>query len=310
MATETLLRDLEPTVESLLERHLTTAKEWFPHELVPYSRGRDAVPGHQWTEDDADLGGITIDDGVRSALIVNLLTEDNLPYYFRSIETMFGSDGAWGTWARRWTAEEGRHSMVIYGYLMCTRAVDPVALERGRMAQVSGGLTPDPDTTVESFVYLTLQELATRIAHRNTGKLVGDPVGYGVMMRVAADENLHHLFYRDLTTAAIGVAPNRMLPAIEKQVLGFAMPGLGIPGFSGHAAAIARAGVYDLAIHHDQILVPMLLRHWQIDQMTGLDAEAEQARDRLMVRLAKSERVARRVSERREAANAAEPVSV
>ena len=101
-----------------------------------------------------------------------------------------------------------------------------------------------------------------------------------------------------------------MLPAIEKQVVGFAMPGLGIPGFSGHAAAIARAGVYDLAIHHDQILVPMLLRHWQIDQMTGLDAEAEQARDRLMVRLAKSERVARRVSERREAANAAEPVSV
>ena len=310
MATETLLRDLEPTVESLLERHLTTAKEWFPHELVPYSRGRDAVPGHQWSEDDADLGGITIDDGVRSSLIVNLLTEDNLPYYFRSIETMFGSDGAWGTWARRWTAEEGRHSMVIYGYLMCTRAVDPVALERGRMAQVSGGLTPDPDTTVESFVYLTLQELATRIAHRNTGKLVGDPVGYSVMMRVAADENLHHLFYRDLTTAAIGIAPNRMLPAIEKQVLGFAMPGLGIPGFSGHAAAIARAGVYDLAIHHDQILVPMLLRHWQIDQMTGLDAEAEQARDRLMVRLAKSERVARRVSERREAANAAEPVSV
>jgi acyl-[acyl-carrier-protein] desaturase len=200
--------------------------------------------------------------------------------------------------------------MVIYGYLMCTRAVDPVALERGRMAQVSGGLTPDPDTTVESFVYLTLQELATRIAHRNTGKLVGDPVGYGVMMRVAADENLHHLFYRDLTTAAIGIAPNRMLPAIEKQVVGFAMPGLGIPGFSGHAAAIARAGVYDLAIHHDQILVPMLLRHWQIDQMTGLDAEAEQARDRLMVRLAKSERVARRVSARREAANAAEPVSV
>ena len=55
MATETLLRDLEPTVESLLERHLNTAKEWFPHELVPYSRGRDAVPGHQWTEDDADL---------------------------------------------------------------------------------------------------------------------------------------------------------------------------------------------------------------------------------------------------------------
>ena len=29
--------------------------------------------------------------------------------------------------------------MAIYGYLMVTRAVDPVALERARMAQVSGG---------------------------------------------------------------------------------------------------------------------------------------------------------------------------
>ena len=84
MATETLLRDLEPTVESLLERHLTTAKEWFPHELVPYEPGPRRRPRPPWTEDDADLGGVT--DRRRraqSSLIVNLLTEDNLPYYFR-----------------------------------------------------------------------------------------------------------------------------------------------------------------------------------------------------------------------------------
>ena len=211
-------------------------------------------------------GGVTISDAVRSSLIVNLLTEDNLPYYFRSIERMFGADGAWGTWARRWTAEEGRHSMAIYGYLMTTRAVDPVDLERGRMAQVSGGKTPDPESTVDGFIYLTLQELATRIAHRNTGKLIGDPVGYAVMTRVAADENFHHLFYRDLATAAIAASPSTMMGAIERQVVGFSMPGLGIPGFAAHASAIAKAGVYDLAIHHEQILVPILLRHWQIDK--------------------------------------------
>jgi acyl-[acyl-carrier protein] desaturase len=294
-----LLHELEPTVEALLERHLVSSKEWFPHELVPYSRGRDAVPGAAWTEADADLGGATIGDAVRSSLIVNLLTEDNLPYYFRSIERMFGADGAWGTWARRWTAEEGRHSMVIYGYLMTTRAVDPVDLERGRMAQVSGGKTPDPESTSDGFIYLTLQELATRIAHRNTGKLIGDPVGYAVMTRVASDENLHHLFYRDLAAAAIPASPSTMMQAIERQVVGFAMPGLGIPGFAGHAAAIAKAGVYDLAIHHEQILVPILIRHWQIDRIEGLDADGEQARQRVMARLAKSERVAKRLAERR-----------
>ena len=136
---DALLRDLTSDVERLLERHLTTTKEWFPHEYVPYGRGKDPVPGEQWTEADADLGGATIDDAVRSSLLVNLLTEDNLPYYFRSVERMFGKDGAWGTWVRRWTAEEGRHSMAIYGYLMVTRAIDPVHLERCRMAQVSGG---------------------------------------------------------------------------------------------------------------------------------------------------------------------------
>ena len=295
-----LLRELEPTVERLFQRHLDTTKEWFPHEHVPYGRGRDYVAGVAWTEQDADLGGSMIDDAARSSLVVNLLTEDNLPYYFRTIERTFGDDGPWGAWSKRWTAEEGRHSMVIYGYLMSTRAVDPVALERARMVQVSQGLVPEPDSAAESLVYVALQELATRIAHRNTGRVLGDRVGYDVMMRVAADENLHHLFYRDLTTAAIEMDPSKMVRAIERQVVDFEMPGAGIPGFAQHAAAIARAGIYDLTIHHDQILVPLVLRHWGVEQLTGLDADAEQARERLMARLAKSERVARRMAERRQ----------
>ena len=294
-----ILHELEGTVEQLFARHLDSTKEWFPHEHIPYSRGRDATPDEQWSEFEADLGGVQIDDAVRSSLIVNLLTEDNLPYYFRTIERVFGPDGAWGAWARRWTAEEGRHSMAIYGYLMVTRAVDPRALERARMAQVSGGLIPEPVSAADGFVYVALQELATRIAHRNTGRLVGDPAGYDVMMRVAADENLHYLFYRDLAQAAIELDPNTMVPAIERQVLGFEMPGGGIPGFASHAAAIAKAGVYDLVIHHEQILVPVILRHWKIDQLGDLDAEAEQSRDRLMARIEKSGRVARRIAERR-----------
>jgi acyl-[acyl-carrier-protein] desaturase len=297
-----ILNELEPTVTGLVERHLATTKEWFPHEYVPYSRGRDHQPGHEWTPQDADLGGVEIDEAVRSALLVNLLTEDNLPYYFRSVERMFGPDGAWGTWVRRWTAEEGRHSMVIYGYLMATRAIDPKALERARMAQVSGGVTPDPPTTQDGFVYLALQELATRISHRATGRMLGDPVGYEVMMRVAGDENLHQLFYRDLATAAIAVDPNGMMGAIERQVSGFQMPGTGIPDFAHHAALIARAGIYDLAVHHDQILVPVVVRQFDVEHVTGLDAEGEAARERLMKRLEKSGRVARRVSEKREAA--------
>ena len=300
LAAADLLRDLEPVVEGLLERHLATSKEWFPHEHVPYSRGRDAVIGEQWNESDADLAGATIDEAVRSALLVNLLTEDNLPYYFRTIERVFGPDGAWGTWVRRWTAEEGRHAMAIYSYLMVTRAIDPQHLERCRMAQVSGGLIPEPPNFHETLVYLSLQELATRISHRATGKMLGDPAGYEVMMRVAGDENLHQLFYRDLAAAAIERDPDGMMLAIEQQVAGFTMPGIGIPGFADHAKRIAAAGIYDLAVHHEQILVPVVLHHWGIESLEGLDADAEQARERLMSRLEKSGRVARRVAERKD----------
>jgi len=296
-----LLNELTPVAESLLERHLATSKEWFPHDYVPYSRGRDHVRGHQWTPDDADLDGHEITPEVRSALLVNLLTEDNLPYYFRTVEQMFGKDGAWGTWVRRWTAEEGRHSMAIYGYLMTTRAIDPVELERSRMAQVSGGQTPNPPLH-EGFIYLALQELATRISHRNTGALLGDPAGYEVMKRVGSDENLHQLFYRDLAAAAIEADPNTMMIAMEKQVRNFAMPGTGIPDFDRHAALIAKAGIYDLQVHHEQILVPVVLRQWDAANIGGLTGDGAIAQEKLMKRLATSERVAKRFADKREAA--------
>ena len=50
-----LIAELEPTVEVLLERHLAGAKEWFPHEYVPWSRGRDFVEGEAWDPQAVDL---------------------------------------------------------------------------------------------------------------------------------------------------------------------------------------------------------------------------------------------------------------
>lgn len=300
-----IILELTPVIEKLLERHLDTTKEWFPHELVPHGRGRDFEPGHEWSEEEADLAGHSLTPEVRSALYVNLLTEDNLPYYFRTVESMFGREGAWGEWVRRWTAEEGRHSIVIYGYLAATRAIDMVQLERGRMAQVSLGETPSPDSLHEGFVYLALQELATRISHRNTGLQMGDPVGYDVMKRVGSDENLHQLFYRDLAAAAVEADPNTMMIAMEKQVRSFAMPGTGIPDFDRHAALIAQAGIYDLQIHHEQILAPVVLRQWDAANISGLSGDGAEAQEKLMKRMAQSERVAKRYAEKRARAQAA-----
>ena len=289
-----VLSELAPTLERLVERHLSTTKEWFPHELVPWSQGRDFVPGETWQPDDFPMA-----DGVRSALFVNLLTEDNLPHYFETINRVFGVE-SWRVWARRWTAEEMRHSIVIRDYATVTRALDPVALERARMRQVAGGEVPQPESVLDGLAYVALQELATRVAHRNTGKLLDDPVGYEVMARVGADENLHYLLYRDLVTAALEIDTSATVQAIERQVRDFEMPGTGIPGFTRHAAAIARAGIYDLPTHHEQIVVPVVLRHWRVDRLEGLTPDGEAARTRLLELVERIGTMARRQAERRD----------
>jgi acyl-[acyl-carrier-protein] desaturase len=119
------------------------------------------------------------------------------------------------------------------------------------------------------------------------------------MVRVAADENLHHLFYRDLASAAIERDPSVMVMAMERVVRAFAMPGTGIPDFASRARVMAKAGVYDFAIHHDQILVPIVLQRWGLTGITGLSDEAERARDSLVTYIDRLGRVARRVEARR-----------
>ncbi len=288
--------DLEPVVVELLDRHLATAKEWFPHEMVPWSRGRDFTVDDGW-----DPAEVSVSEAARAALLVNLLTEDNLPYYFATLMGVRPS-GPWAEWTRRWTAEEGRHAIVIRDYLTVTRSIDPVALERGRMQQVSTGASPDFDAVADALVYTTLQELATRIAHRNTGQLLDDPAGRAVMSRVAADENLHHLFYRDIATEAVTRHPSEMVMAMNRVVRNFAMPGTGIANFTHLARLIADAGVYDFSAHYNQILVPIVLQRWDVEHLEGLTAEAEAAREQLLGNIERIGKAAARSDRRRERA--------
>jgi acyl-[acyl-carrier-protein] desaturase len=138
------------------------------------------------------------------------------------------------------------------------------------------------------------------VSHRNTGKLLGDPVGYEVMARVAADENLHYLFYRDLVTEALTIDPSAVVLAVDRQVREFEMPGTGIHNFTARAASIARAGIYDLALHYDQVLVPVVLRHWKLEEIEGISAEADEARTRVLTYMRRLESVARRLAARRQ----------
>jgi acyl-[acyl-carrier-protein] desaturase len=296
-----MLRELEPVVGGELDRHLKIAKEWFPHEYVPWSEGRNfdgLLGGEAW-----DPSQSRVSPTARTALVVNLLTEDNLPAYHRTIAETLGRDGAWGTWVDRWTAEEGRHGMAIRDYLLVTRAVDPVALERERMSHMSGGFENAHDTDMlRSVAYVSFQELATRISHRNTGRFTDDPMCDQLLARIALDENLHMLFYRNIISAALELDPDQTMQAIWDVVAGFEMPGSTIEGFTRRSLQIAMAGIYDLRIHKDEVLTP-ILRQWKVwDAKLGPQGEA--AREQLDAYLDKLEKQAARFEAKREAHNA------
>ncbi len=293
-----LLLEMEQVVEDNLNRHLSVAKDWFPHEYVPWSEGRTfagVLDGEPWRPEDSQVS-----DVARSALVVNLLTEDNLPSYHHEIATLFGRDAAWGEWVHRWTAEEGRHAIAIRDYLLVTRAVDPDALERARMQHMSTGYQSAHDQELlRSIAYVSFQELATRVSHRNTGRLTQDPVADQLLARVATDENLHMVFYRNLIQAALQIAPDQTMRAITDVVTTFEMPGANIAGFQRKAVEIAIAGVYDLRQHRDDVLMPVL-RYWKVFDLEGLGPAGEEARTELAAFLDTLETQASRFEQRRD----------
>ncbi|MEO7260776.1 MAG: acyl-ACP desaturase [Jatrophihabitantaceae bacterium] len=295
-----LLHELEPVVEANLERHLSVARPWMPHDYVPWSQGRDFafLGGEDWKPEDSPL-----DPVARTAMIVNLLTEDNLPSYHREIATQFGRDGAWGQWVGQWTAEEGRHGIAIRDYLVVTRGVDPVKLEGLRMEHMVAGYDSGDKTALQAVAYVSFQELATRVSHRNTGKATGCPMAEQLLARVAQDENLHMVFYRNLIAAAFEIAPDETMAAVRDEVVGFQMPGANMPDFLRNSVTIAKAGIYDLRLHHDAVISPVL-KFWNVFDREDLGPVGEQAREELARFVGQLDEQASRFVEQRERARA------
>ncbi|MFI7172443.1 acyl-ACP desaturase [Rhodococcoides fascians] len=294
-----LLQELVPTAEDNVNRHISMAREWHPHDYVPWDEGRNfaALGGT-----DYDPGQSKLSDVAQAAMITNLLTEDNLPSYHREIAENFSQDGAWGTWVGRWTAEENRHGIVMRDYLVVTRGVDPVALEEARMIHMTNGYASPASAGVgllHSVAYVTFQELATRVSHRNTGKVCDDPIADRMLQRIAADENLHMIFYRNITGAAMDISPDQTLQAVSDIVTNFVMPGAGMPNFRRNGVLMAKHGIYDLRQHLEDVVWPVL-RKWQVFERNDFTARGENKREELAAFLEDLERQATKFEEMRD----------
>ncbi len=282
-----LLTELEPVVEPLVNRHMQMKKDWNPHDFIPWSDGKNyyALGGQDWDIEQSKLSEVA-----RVAMLTNLLTEDNLPSYHREIAMNFSMDGPWGFWVNRWTAEENRHGIALRDYLVVTRNVDPVELEMLRVEQMTRGFSPGQnqqggielfaESLFDSVIYVTFQELATRVSHRNTGKACDDPIADQLLQRVSADENLHMIFYRDVSEAGFEIAPDQAMKSLHKVLRNFKMPGYTIPDFRRRAVTIASGGVYDPRIHLEDIVMPVL-KKWRIFEREDFNGESARMRDDL-----------------------------
>jgi acyl-[acyl-carrier-protein] desaturase len=270
-----LLESVEPTVKQLLDEHRSRRKPWYFHDLIPWEEGRNFVT-EPWEESQA-----TLNERARTSLVLNLLTEDNLPYYHVTLERYLPEGSIWREWNNLWTAEEGQHAIAIRSYLLTTRNCDPYELEDDRMATMTTGWAPRWSHPAELFAYTSAQELATRVSHRNAGKITEDEKAFELMKHIASDENHHFLFYKGVMTKMLEDHPESALEGIFNTFDNFQMPGVGIPGYLRRSIEIAKAGVYNMRIHHDNVVMP-LISQWGIDKLTGLGARASELQERIM----------------------------
>lgn len=271
-----LLESLAGEVELNLRRHIAIADGWQPHDYVPWDDGRNFafLGGTDWEQSQSGLGDIA-----KLALTVSVLVADNLPSYHREIGKYLRI-GAWWRWVGRWTAEENRHEIMIRNYLMVTRAVDPVELERMRMAHMTKGFRRPAMHLLDVLATLTFEETAAAIRHRNTAALQENPLVTAMAERIAADDELQAEFFANLVEAGLAATPDQAMRAIADRIADFEVPSVTLADGRTSDEVLAEAGVYNRADEAELVFKP-LLRRWGVFDRTDLGEEGEKARAEL-----------------------------
>ncbi|MBY4129302.1 acyl-ACP desaturase [Rhodococcus fascians] len=272
-----LLVRLEPAVEENLKRHIEAANEWHPHDLAPFDDGKNFafLGGEDWSPEQSHLSDVEI-----LAATVAVLVADNLPAYHRELAHALTGLGAWWKWTGRWTSEENRQSIVLRNYLVLTRAVDPVALERVRMEHMTLGYDAPSLHLLDILAHFAIEEAAASLRHRNTVALSKDPVLATILGKIADDDALQSRFYANILDEAFAVVPDQAARAIADRVNGFAIPVVNLPDRGSSTVALAEAGIYDADQEREKVFKP-LLAGWKIFDRTDLGEDGLKAREEL-----------------------------
>lgn len=287
-----VLKDLEAKVRELMAEHEEKRQLWFPSELMQPQEGES--PDEHVKELRQRAAGIP--DSARTAVALNLLTEEGLPHFHRLLAVYLGDDTFWRSWNNLWTAEEDRHGVVLHDYVRETNLLDQRGLDALQFSYLRSGFHPGWDRDpYRVFAYTSLQERATQHSHSETGKLVGEyePLLAKILRLVAREEARHYSFYRTIFSEILERDPNEALHSASLILPALQMPGVNMPGFSRFADVVRRAGIYGprdyLRIAQEQI------RLWKIESLTGLNELGRKAQERIMAIPDRLKRVAEHI---------------
>jgi acyl-[acyl-carrier-protein] desaturase len=209
-----------------------------------------------------------IPPAARACIALNLVTEEGLPLFHQALGELLPKGANFWTWLHRWTAEEDRHAHVMSAYTRLTGILDEIELDRMRFAYVRNGWETGWDgDPYRVFVYTSLQERATQIAHTRTAALAGqyEETIENFLRVVARDEARHFAFYRSVFAEVLARDLDHALVSASFVMPLMAMPGGSMPQFRDLAEVASRSGIYTLRDYHG--IVQELLKFWKIDSL-------------------------------------------
>ncbi len=294
-----VLSYLESNVKEWIKDHIEKRKLWFSSDFLPADeKMNDNQEKNIKQLRDRSRG---VKDEVRVAVALNLLTEEGLPHFHRLIAQHLGDRSFWSKWNNMWTAEEDRHGAAIRDYVRDARLFSFREVELMQFHYIESGFNPDWDKDpYKVFVYTTLQERATQVSHKNTGKLAGqdEPLLNGILSNIAADEAKHYTFYRNVFKEVLNLDPNRAMLSAADIMPAIDMPGISMPNFRDMADVVRRIGIYGPCDYKK--IVEEVIKFWEIELITGLNDLAQKAQEKILSIPKRLEKVAEYIEKRTE----------
>jgi acyl-[acyl-carrier-protein] desaturase len=292
-----ILRCLDLKVAELISSHVLKRKLWFSSDFIPTEEKMNDERISIKTKLRERAKGIK--DQVRVALAINLLTEEGLPHFHTLITKYLGDNSFWAKWTNMWTAEEDRHGNVIRDYVRDSQIFNFREIELMQYHYVESGFNPDWDMDpYKIFVYTTLQERATQISHKNTGKAAGEeePLLNGILNSIAADEAKHFIFYRNVFKEILKLDPDGALISAAAIMPAIDMPGISMPNFRELADVVRRSGIYTPWDYKE--IVEEIIKFWEIESFTGLNEIATTAQEKILSIPARLKKIAEYIEQK------------